>query len=123
MQADTYSASRVRTTRGCVITSNTWLAAMPGHVSLPAVTCVLPRDSVVNVTGLVTVDKDDSKAPSACSPITSCATSTEGCGECSACERQQSQHTRLRAPGGIVARPARIAASECVGVLGLPLRP
>jgi len=42
-----------------VITSNTALAAMPGNVFLPATTTGLPRDSVVNVTALVTLNKTD----------------------------------------------------------------
>jgi mRNA interferase MazF len=42
-----------------VITSNTGLAAMPGNVFLPAVSSGLPKDSVVNVTALVTVHKND----------------------------------------------------------------
>ena len=41
------------------ITSNTDLAAMPGNVFLPAAATGLPRDSVVNVTAVVTLDKAD----------------------------------------------------------------
>jgi mRNA interferase MazF len=44
---------------GDVITSNTGLAAMPGNVFLPAASSGLPKDSVVNVTALVTLDKAD----------------------------------------------------------------
>jgi len=32
---------------------------MPGNVFLPAVASGLPRDSVVNVTAIITLDKDD----------------------------------------------------------------
>jgi mRNA interferase MazF len=46
-----------------VITSSTRLAAMPGNVFLPADTVGLPRDSVVNVTAVVTLDKADLGAP------------------------------------------------------------
>ena len=42
-----------------MITSNTGLAAMPGNVFLPATSSGLPKDSVVNVTALVTVDETD----------------------------------------------------------------
>jgi mRNA interferase MazF len=42
-----------------VITSNTSLAAMPGNVFLPATATGLPRDSVVNVTAMVTLNKTD----------------------------------------------------------------
>lgn len=46
-----------------VVTSNTGLATMPGNVFLPAVATGLPRDSVVNVTALVTVNKDELEGP------------------------------------------------------------
>jgi mRNA interferase MazF len=59
IQADPYNASRLNTTLAAVITSNTGLAAMPGNVFVPAIASGLPRDSVVNVTALVTVDKAD----------------------------------------------------------------
>jgi mRNA interferase MazF len=42
-----------------VLTSNTALAAMPGNVFVPATASGLRRDSVVNVTGIVTLDKLD----------------------------------------------------------------
>ena len=35
---------------------------MPGNVFLPATTAGLPKDSVVNVTALVTLDKSDLQA-------------------------------------------------------------
>ena len=59
LQADPYNASRLATVVAAVITSNTGLAAMPGNVFLPAAAVGLPRDSVVNVTALVTLDKSD----------------------------------------------------------------
>lgn len=59
IQADPFNASRLATTMAAVVTSNTALAAMPGNVFLPAAATGLPRDSVVNATALVTVDKDD----------------------------------------------------------------
>lgn len=59
VQADEYNASRLSTVLAAVITSNTRLAAMPGNVFLPAAATGLPRDSVVNVTALVTLDKTD----------------------------------------------------------------
>jgi mRNA interferase MazF len=59
IQADPYNASRLSTTLAAVITANTSLAAMPGNVFLPATASGLPRDSVVNVTALVTFDKAD----------------------------------------------------------------
>lgn len=57
IQADPYNRSRLATTLGVVITSNTALAASPGNVFLPAASCGLPKDSVANVTALVCVDR------------------------------------------------------------------
>lgn len=59
VQADAFTDSRIATVLVAVITSNTALAAMPGNVFLPAVATGLPRDSVVNVTALATLDKVD----------------------------------------------------------------
>jgi mRNA interferase MazF len=59
VQAASYNASRLATVIAAVITSNTGLAAMPGNVFLPAIATGLPRDSVVNVTAIVTLNKDD----------------------------------------------------------------
>jgi len=59
IQADPFNASRLNTTLAAVITSNTRLAAMPGNVFVPAVASGLSRDSVVNVTAVVTLDKAD----------------------------------------------------------------
>jgi mRNA interferase MazF len=59
IQADSYNASRLNTTLAVVITSNTSLAAMPGNVFIPAAASGLPRDSVVNVTAVITLDKSD----------------------------------------------------------------
>lgn len=63
VQADPYNASRLNTTLVAVITSNTALAAMPGNVFLPAVASGLPRDSVLNITALATIDKADLDPP------------------------------------------------------------
>jgi mRNA interferase MazF len=59
IQSDPYNASRLATVLAAVITSNTGLATMPGNVFLPAAATRLPRDSVVNVTALVTLNKTD----------------------------------------------------------------
>ena len=59
VQSMPYNASQLATVVGAVITSNTALAAMPGNVFLPATTAGLPKDCVVNVTALVTLDKSD----------------------------------------------------------------
>jgi mRNA interferase MazF len=58
VQSDTYNASALSTVIAVVLTSNTALAAMPGNVFVPATASGLPRDSVVNVTGILTLDED-----------------------------------------------------------------
>jgi mRNA interferase MazF len=63
IQADPYNVSRLSTTLIAVITSNTALATMPGNVFLPSVSSGLPKDSVLNVTALVTIDKADLGQP------------------------------------------------------------
>ena len=59
IQSDPFNASRLATTVAVAITSNTALAAMPGNVFVPAAVSGLPRDSVANVTAIVTLDKSD----------------------------------------------------------------
>ena len=59
VQSDDYNASDLATVVAAVITSNTSLAALPGNVFLPASVTGLPKDSVVNVTSVVTLDRDD----------------------------------------------------------------
>jgi mRNA interferase MazF len=63
IQADPYNSSKLNTTLDAAITSNTALAAMPGNVFLPAVASGLPKDSVLNVTALATLDKADLDPP------------------------------------------------------------
>lgn len=63
VQGDAFNASRLSTTLAAVITSNTALAGVAGNVFLPTVSSGLDRDSVVNVTALVTVDKADLDEP------------------------------------------------------------
>lgn len=62
IQANSFNASRLNTALVAIITSNTRLAAMPGNVFLPSTTAGLPKDCVVNVTALVTLDKSDLEA-------------------------------------------------------------
>lgn len=59
LQSDDYNRSRLATTVVVVLTSNTMLAAMPGNVFVPTVATGLPKDSVANVTALLTVDRRD----------------------------------------------------------------
>src|SRR5450759_77006 len=59
ISAETYNSSRLATVLAVVITSNTDLATMPGNVFLPAAVTGLPKDSVVNVTAVVTLNNAD----------------------------------------------------------------
>ncbi|HEY5222695.1 MAG TPA: type II toxin-antitoxin system PemK/MazF family toxin [Microbacteriaceae bacterium] len=59
IQSDSYSESRLATVVVAVVTSNTALATMPGNVFLDSASTGLPRDSVVNVTAIVTLNKSD----------------------------------------------------------------
>jgi mRNA interferase MazF len=63
VQSRPYNESRLATVIAAVITSNTALATMPGNVFLPAVATGLPRDSVVNVTAMVTLDRRELDGP------------------------------------------------------------
>jgi len=47
----------LRTVVGVVLSSNTRLLAAPGNVLVPANLAGLPRDSVANVTQIVTLDE------------------------------------------------------------------
>ena len=58
VQADSFNRSRLRTVLGVVLTSNAALLGAPGNVLLPAKQTGLPRDSVANVTQIVTLDED-----------------------------------------------------------------
>jgi mRNA interferase MazF len=57
VQDDTFTQSRISTVIVVVITSNTQLAEAPGNVLLPLGSTGLSRDSVVNVSQVLTVDK------------------------------------------------------------------
>ena len=57
VQADSFNLSRIQTAIVAVVTSNVELADAPGNVLLPARSAGLPRDSVVNVSQLLTLDR------------------------------------------------------------------
>ncbi len=59
VSADAFNRSRLRTVLAAAITSNSAMAAHPGNVFLPATASGLSKDSVVNVTQLVTLDRED----------------------------------------------------------------
>jgi mRNA interferase MazF len=58
VQSDAFNRSRLRTVVAVVLTSNLRLLDAPGNVLLPAKTSGLSKDSVVNVSQIITVDRD-----------------------------------------------------------------
>jgi mRNA interferase MazF len=63
VQDDAVNASRIATTIVAVITSNTGLAAVGGNVFVSAAASGLPKDSVINVSRLLTLNKSDLAEP------------------------------------------------------------
>lgn len=59
ISADAFNRSTLRTVLAAVITSNSAMAAHPGNVFLPASATGLSKDSAVNVTQFVTLDRED----------------------------------------------------------------
>ena len=58
VQADALNRSRIQTIVAVVLTSNVRLLDAPGNVLVPAKLSGLPRDSVANVSQVVTPDRD-----------------------------------------------------------------
>ncbi len=58
VQADSFNHSRIRTVLVVAITSNLKLAEAPGNLFLKASQTGLPKDSVANVSQVITLDKD-----------------------------------------------------------------
>jgi mRNA interferase MazF len=57
IQANSFNRSRIQTVIVAVISSNLRLAEAPGNVLLPVQARGLARDSVVNVSQLITLDR------------------------------------------------------------------
>lgn len=57
VQSDAFNASRIQTVIAAVITSNLELAAAPGNILLRRRETKLPKDSVINVSQLITLDR------------------------------------------------------------------
>ena len=58
VQNDAFNRSRLRTVVAVVVTSNLRLVDAPGNVLLPANVSGLPKDSVANVSQVITLDRD-----------------------------------------------------------------
>jgi mRNA interferase MazF len=59
ISGDAFNRSRIKTVTVAAITSNLRLAAAPGNIPLAAGSAGLDRDSVINVSQVVTLDKRD----------------------------------------------------------------
>jgi mRNA interferase MazF len=57
VQDDAFNRSRIRTVVAVVLTSNLRLVDAPGNVLIPAKASGLPKDSVVNASQIVTIDR------------------------------------------------------------------
>ncbi len=58
VQSDAFNRSRIRTVIAVVLTGNLRLIDAPGNVLVPAKAAGLPKDSVANVSQVVTLDRD-----------------------------------------------------------------
>ena len=57
VQSNAFNRSRIQTLVAVVLTSNLRLAEAPGNVLIPASDSGLPKDSVANVSQVITVDR------------------------------------------------------------------
>jgi len=58
VQSDAFNRSRLRTVIAVVLTTNLRLLEAPGNVLIPGKTSGLPKDSVANVSQVITLDRD-----------------------------------------------------------------
>ena len=58
VQADAFNRSRLQTVIAVVLTSNLRLVDAPGNVLMPARATGLSKDSVANVSQVITIDRD-----------------------------------------------------------------
>jgi len=58
VQSDAFNRSRIRTVIAVALTANLRLVDAPGNVLVPATASGLPKDSVANVSQVLTIDKD-----------------------------------------------------------------
>jgi len=57
IQSDAFNRSKINTVICAVITSNMKLANSPGNVLLPKGISNLPKESVINISQIITIDK------------------------------------------------------------------
>jgi mRNA interferase MazF len=65
VQADAFNRSRIQTILAVVLTSNLRLVDAPGNVLVPARVSGLPKDSVANVSQIITIDREFLLEPAA----------------------------------------------------------
>jgi mRNA interferase MazF len=58
VQSDAFNRSRLRTVVAVVLMTNLRLLEAPGNVLVPAKVSSLPKDSVANVSQVITIDRD-----------------------------------------------------------------
>jgi mRNA interferase MazF len=58
VQSDAFNRSRLRTVVGVVLTSNLRLVEAPGNVLVPGKISGLAKDSVANVSQIITIDRE-----------------------------------------------------------------
>ena len=58
VQSDAFNRSRLQTVIAVVLTSNLRLVDAPGNVLMPSKATGLPKDSVANVSQVITVDRE-----------------------------------------------------------------
>jgi mRNA interferase MazF len=58
VQDDGFNRSRISTVLAIVVTSNLRLVDAPGNVLIPAKAAGLPKDSVANISQIVTLDRE-----------------------------------------------------------------
>jgi len=57
IQSDSFNKSKINTVICAVITSNILLAKAPGNIHLKKAESKLPKESVINVSQIITIDK------------------------------------------------------------------
>ncbi|PID41938.1 MAG: mRNA interferase MazF2 [Proteobacteria bacterium] len=57
VSSDAFNDSAINTVLAAVITSNTRLADAPGNIRLPKRTSKLSKESVINISQIITIDK------------------------------------------------------------------
>jgi mRNA interferase MazF len=65
VSSDAFNRSRLQTIIAVVLTSNLSLVSAPGNVLIPARASGLPKDSVANVTQVLTLDRTFLRDPAA----------------------------------------------------------